>query len=1225
MASQPPLIDERTVSHVLRMAAELAETYTGRILAPTSDALTGRVLDQDLEDANGQVILARGTYIDPSLATLIRQLPDLTEVRVQGWQKAGSIIMVDPRFLSLEGYIAEEEIVFATESDERKIPAGTVLNDILAAELSRAPGLGRVKVRVGSDAGAALLSIFARYSSLIIERLNRAPEKNFLAFLDLLGASLLPPEPARVPVTFSLTAGSTEAVVPPSTQVAAPPAEGEKDPVIYETERELIVTAAQLTSLFGRDPATDQYADRSAILATPAGLGVPIFAGSRLIEHILYIGSDIFGLPDLDTLSVTLDLLTGFENTSLAVLIWEFWNGSGWEQHAPSLDGTRSLTQTGNGLTISFFRGEDGSIKPVPLSTINSSSNHWIRCRLVTPIASEDQAGLGTVSADHLPQIRLVSVSVIASNSGLASSQAFANLLPVDLSKDFFPFGEKPRIGDTLYLAHDTAFSQPDAALTLHITLTPGVPIKTDGGAIVTWEAWTGTAWESMVAFTTPAEGTPGSFTKNGDVELELPSQMQAATVNGVTSHWIRARLSGGNYGEEAKYVKDSSPAGFSFVPATFKPPSVQKISVDYQVNPTATGNQVGIFAYNDFKYSKQFINSPFAPFQMTQDTDPALYFGLIPPPNRDRLANLTLSMYLRMADLRYGEKSAPLLPERSIRSGDPGTDVTHVFHATNTTAAPGDFVLEILGTRWPSRAEPAEMAQEFHLEPGDSIPMWMLVSIPPEVESGSRDHGWFKLTSRTDPTFGYYAEFETVNGPFDANTSSPRLVWEYWNGWTWIKLAVRDETAAFMRSGFVELLPPADFAQSLEFGLVHYWLRVRWESGDYKSSPKLSTILLNTTTAAQMVTIRNEPLGSSNGSQNQIFHTSRAPVLKNQQLQVREPELPPAEEQAKLEEEEGPNALMAIGDLAGRPREIWLRWHPVPDFYGSGPRDRHYVINHLTGEIRFGDGQSGRIPPIGAGNIRMALYKTGGGSRGNRAAGSIVQLKTTVPYVDKVTNHTEAGGGSNAETLLSLIERAPRSIRHRGRAVTVEDYEDLARLSTPEVARVKCVPLYNLATDPYSTELMPGTVSLIVVPRSASPKPLPSLELIQRVQSYLDARRIPTADLVVVGPDYMRVDIDVEIALTSLEAASTIEPAVNAALTSFLHPLTGGLDGTGWDFGRQPHESDLYALLEAIPGVDHVHQLHVTRTPDPTTSSIANRFLVHAGWITITLLFEES
>ena len=49
------------------------------------------------------------------------------------------------------------------------------------------------------DFGDALVRIFARYAEIVIERLNRTPEKNLLAYLDLLGESLLPPEPARVP------------------------------------------------------------------------------------------------------------------------------------------------------------------------------------------------------------------------------------------------------------------------------------------------------------------------------------------------------------------------------------------------------------------------------------------------------------------------------------------------------------------------------------------------------------------------------------------------------------------------------------------------------------------------------------------------------------------------------------------------------------------------------------------------------------------------------------------------------------------------------------------------------------------------------------------------------------------------------------------------------------------------------------------------------------------
>ena len=72
------------------------------------------------------------------------------------------------------------------------------------------PGWQEFEPTTGQPQGVsrALISVFARDAALIIQRLNQAPDKNFLAFLDLLGAALLPPEPARVPLTFSLAAGS---------------------------------------------------------------------------------------------------------------------------------------------------------------------------------------------------------------------------------------------------------------------------------------------------------------------------------------------------------------------------------------------------------------------------------------------------------------------------------------------------------------------------------------------------------------------------------------------------------------------------------------------------------------------------------------------------------------------------------------------------------------------------------------------------------------------------------------------------------------------------------------------------------------------------------------------------------------------------------------------------------------------------------------------------------
>jgi predicted phage baseplate assembly protein len=281
-------------------------------------------------------------------------------------------------------------------------------------------------------------------------------------------------------------------------------------------------------------------------------------------------------------------------------------------------------------------------------------------------------------------------------------------------------------------------------------------------------------------------------------------------------------------------------------------------------------------------------------------------------------------------------------------------------------------------------------------------------------------------------------------------------------------------------------------------------------------------------------------------------------------------------------------------------------------------------VLDHLIGEVRFGNGIHGLIPPIGVGNLRLTRYQTGGGTIGNQPAGAVMQLNSSIPSIDKAVNPIAATGGADAETAAALLERMSRTLRHRDRAVTEEDYEDLARLASPAVARTRCVPLKNLAIDPLGQgSVLPGTVSVILVPRSTEAKPVPSLELIHRVQTYLQDHAIATAEIVVVGPLYVGVNVTADIGLTSLDAASTAEPAIDRALQQFLHPLNGGSDGSGWDFGREPHTSDLYALLETIPGVDHVRSLQMTLLEDQPGATQTDRFLVYSGTHTLHLTYS--
>src|ERR1700683_5412656 len=67
-----------------------------------------------------------------------------------------------------------------------------------------------------SDVGITLIELFSWLVEGLTYRLNHVPDKNYIAFLNLLGIKRIPPDPARSFLTF--TAAAATVVVPKGTQ-----------------------------------------------------------------------------------------------------------------------------------------------------------------------------------------------------------------------------------------------------------------------------------------------------------------------------------------------------------------------------------------------------------------------------------------------------------------------------------------------------------------------------------------------------------------------------------------------------------------------------------------------------------------------------------------------------------------------------------------------------------------------------------------------------------------------------------------------------------------------------------------------------------------------------------------------------------------------------------------------------------------------------------------------
>ena len=361
--------------------------------------------------------------------------------------------------------------------------------------------------------------------------------------------------------------------------------------------------------------------------------------------------------------------------------------------------------------------------------------------------------------------------------------------------------------------------------------------------------------------------------------------------------------------------------------------------------------------------------------------------------------------------------------------------------------------------------------------------------------------------------------------------------------------------------------------------------------SGDPTRAPTtLRGVYRNAAWAADLARVTDERVGSSTGVADQSFDLRSTPVLDATVTVDEHGTLSEAAREALLDERPGEVTVERGPD--GAVRAVRVEWTRVPDLLASGPEDRHYVLDGVTGELRFGDGVRGRIPPRSRDGVR-ASYTTGGGEAGNVPAGSVEGLKSSLAFVDEVSNPVAADGGSEAESTAAVLNRAPRELRDRGRAVTAADVERVASGASRRLARVRCLPGMDAGG-----ESRPGWVTLVLVPEVAEAKPLPSATLRgavgDAVRAALPATVVATDRLVVRGPSYVTVAVEARVAGDGSRTVSELETAVVDALSAFLHPLTGGFAGDGWAFGDLPAPGDLFARLEDVEGVDHVAALAV-------------------------------
>jgi predicted phage baseplate assembly protein len=392
--------------------------------------------------------------------------------------------------------------------------------------------------------GAALTHLYGRYLEALAGVVNGLPSKLELAFLDLLGASPTPAQPARAPVAFrpltssaSATAAETPValVVPAASRLAAQQSGG-GDPIIFETEQDIAMTDARLTALVATWPAQDQ--GQRLLAGDGSDIAGDLFESPAPIEHCLYIGDDRLAIAGAATIIFTYEFARPAGDR--LELGYELWDGTAWRPLDVIRDTTSGFSRAG----VVELRTAAWN---AATTSILGNETYWVRLVLKTQLnpghgALPQIADIKLATEVRLPADGNDTPGVAA---GVKPGNVAVNGRIVDATTTIFPFGPTAQVGSVFAVQTNPQLTMPGASIT--IAWTPAVqPLGSADGAllqppVLSWEYWGGTDWNRV-----PAASV--DFRQAAEVTLSVPDGLAATTFAGQDGKWLRVRLVAGGY-----------------------------------------------------------------------------------------------------------------------------------------------------------------------------------------------------------------------------------------------------------------------------------------------------------------------------------------------------------------------------------------------------------------------------------------------------------------------------------------------------------------------------------------------------------------------------------------------------------------------------------------------------------------------------------------------------
>ena len=363
-------------------------------------------------------------------------------------------------------------------------------------------------------------------------------------------------------------------------------------------------------------------------------------------------------------------------------------------------------------------------------------------------------------------------------------------------------------------------------------------------------------------------------------------------------------------------------------------------------------------------------------------------------------------------------------------------------------------------------------------------------------------------------------------------------IEWEILTQGEWKRLKVEDKTNGLSSSGDVKItLPKIEQLEPYSLHIENYermWIKIKVKFNALKNSPKINQILSNCVIVEQKETYKDEMLGNSSGLPDMQYS------LQNKNL-IDTPTIKVGHEEYKA----------------------------VERFIDYGPNDNVFRYNAINGDIEFGDGVYGNVPPLGA-EISVTEYQVTKGIKGNLSKGKIRVLKDSINYIDNVENIFISKNGQNGDTIEDVKRLAPNILNTMKRAVTIDDYEHLTLGFSPYIKKAKCL-------------VKDGTVLVLIMSEDIlRDSGFINLSFIHKVEEYMKKISMVTITPKVESVNLVNLKIKLKLKYTDdseVPSRSILENELLEKTKLFLDPFIG-LNNKGYEIGRTLLKSDIVRIV---------------------------------------------